>query len=234
MHFPVAAHEGRAALALPADALESPASRHSAGAVLKAGVLLAGLIAAGMTLKYLGHDILSGAAPTLSGTVLLVAGGSLLTAAGVPRQAVAFAGGYAFGAWRGGAFAMAAQMLGCVADFWWARAVARDWARRRLRGRLARLDSFLAARPFTATLTLRLLPIGNNLALNLLAGVSGLRAWPFLAATLIGYTPQTAIFALAGSGIHLDRGSQMSIGIGLFAASAALGALLMKTSAAAS
>jgi uncharacterized membrane protein YdjX (TVP38/TMEM64 family) len=219
-------------LAQPADALNASASHQTASAVLKGGVLLAGLVAAGLALKYLGRDILAGAVPTPAGTAMLVAGGGVLTAAGVPRQAVAFAGGYAFGAWRGGALALAAQMLGCGADFWWARTIARDWARGRLRGRLARLDRFLSARPFVATLTLRLLPVGNNLALNLLAGASGLRTWPFLAATLIGYLPQTAIFALAGSGIHLDHGTQLALGLILFAASATLGAMLLKTSSA--
>jgi uncharacterized membrane protein YdjX (TVP38/TMEM64 family) len=158
----------------------------------------------------------------------LLGAGAALTALGVPRQAVAFAAGYGFGAWRGGALAMAAQMLGCCADFWWARAVAREWAVRRLRGRLARLDAALAARPFLATLTLRLLPVGNNLLLNLLGGISGLRARPFLAATLIGYVPQTAVFAVAGSGVHLDRSVQLTAAAVLFAISAALGLVLLR------
>jgi uncharacterized membrane protein YdjX (TVP38/TMEM64 family) len=166
----------------------------------------------------------------LSGALTLLGAGAALTAFGVPRQAVAFAAGYAFGAWRGGALAMAAQMLGCCADFWWARAVARDWAVRRLRGRLARLDAVLAARPFVATLTLRLLPVGNNLLLNLLGGISSLRAAPFFAATVIGYLPQTAVFALAGSGVHVDRWVQLAAAAALFAISAVLGGVLLRQS----
>ncbi len=206
---------------------EAPAS---AGAgLLKGLVLLAGLLAAGYAARLAGAGLLTHAKATWQGGAALVAAGALLSAAGVPRQAVAFAGGYAFGVWQGGALALLAQMLGCLADFWVARVLARDWARRRVNGRLAWMDRFLSARPFTASLTLRLLPVGNNLALNLLAGVSALPAWPFLAATLLGYVPQTLVFALAGSGVHVDRAYQIGLATALFAGSAGLGLVLLKT-----
>ena len=200
------------------------------GALLKGACLLAGLLAVGYAARLLGTGLLAHAAPTWRGAGALVMAGALLSAAGVPRQAVAFAGGYAFGAWQGGTLALLAQMLGCVADFWFARSVARDWATRRMTGRLALLNRRLSAQPFTASLTLRLLPVGNNLALNLLAGVSAMPAWPFLAATLLGYLPQTLVFALAGSGVHVDRGYQIGLAGALFAASALLGFLLLKAS----
>jgi uncharacterized membrane protein YdjX (TVP38/TMEM64 family) len=215
-------------LARPAEA--------AAGPPLWRGLLLLGaLVAAGFAAHALGGGSLGGAAlagapPTVRGALVLVGAGGLLAAVGLPRQAVAFAGGLAFGAWRGGALALAAQMLGCALDYGWARALARDWAVRLLRGRLARAERFLAARPFAATLTLRLLPVGNNLLLNLAAGVCGLRAAPFLAASLLGYLPQTAIFALAGSGTQVDRRLQLVVGAALFAASAALGTVLLRRS----
>ncbi len=211
---------------------DAPASAGAGAALLKAAALLAVLLAAGYLARGLGAGLLTHAAPTSAGAIALVAAGALLTAAGVPRQAMAFAGGYAFGVWNGAALALLAQMLGCAADFWFARRIGRGWATRRLAmarsGRLARLDRFLAARPFTASLTLRLLPVGNNLALNLLAGMSAMPAWPFFAATLIGYVPQTLVFALAGSGVHVDRSYQVGLGAALFAASALLGVALLK------
>jgi uncharacterized membrane protein YdjX (TVP38/TMEM64 family) len=205
-----------------------PAPPSTAGeSIAKAALLLAGLATAGLALRWLGTGFLT-ARPTSGGAALFFAVAAILVAVGLPRQVVAFAAGYAFGAWRGGFLALAAQMLGCAADFWWARLVARGWATRHLRGRLARIDRLLAARPFTATLTLRLLPVGNNLLLNLLAGLSGLRASPFLLASLIGYLPQTAIFALTGSGTHVDRGLQLGLGAALFVLSALLGLGLLK------
>jgi uncharacterized membrane protein YdjX (TVP38/TMEM64 family) len=195
--------------------------------VLKGFLMLAGLVAAGFAARRLGAGLLASATPDATGAAVLVGAGALLTAAGMPRQAVAFAGGYAFGAWRGGALALVAQMLGCLVDFWWSRAVARDWVTRRIARRLARLDRLLTGHPFTATLTLRLLPVGNNLVLNLLAGVSGLRAGPFLAATLIGYLPQTAVFALAGSGVHVDHSMQLAVAGALLVGSGVLGWVLL-------
>jgi uncharacterized membrane protein YdjX (TVP38/TMEM64 family) len=198
------------------------------GAALGRGaLLLGGLVAAGFALRFVGLQPPS-VRPSPMGAAMLIVTGALLTAVGVPRQAVAFAGGYGFGVAEGVALALTAQIIGCAADFWWARAVARDWAVRRLHGRMARLDRVLAARPFTATLTLRLLPVGNNTLLNLFAGASGLRPAPFLLASLAGYLPQTIIFALAGSGVQIGRGVKLGIAAALFAASAGLGAYLLR------
>lgn len=196
-------------------------------------LLLAGLVLAGLALRALGLDGQVAEAgrhgPALF--VLLAAGACAL---GVPRQLAAYAGGLAFGFWAGAALSLAAMVLGCVADFAWARLVARDWARGRLAAagnrssRAARLDAFLAANPFTATLTLRLLPVGNNLALNLLAGVSGVAAGPFVLASALGFVPQTAVFALLGGGVRVEQGAQVAVAVALFAASAALGWRLLR------
>ncbi len=199
--------------------------------------LLAGLLAAGLAVRQipglspqalLGRWV-TGHGPL--GALAFVAGGGALCALGLPRQAVAFAGGLALGAWPGAALSLLAMLAGCALDFAWARVLARDWARRRLRGRWARLDAFLAANPFTATLTLRLLPVGSNVALNLLAGTSGVAFAPFLAASALGYLPQTAVFALLGAGTRVDRTAQLWLGMALFAASAALGLGLLRRGA---
>ena len=195
-------------------------------ALLAAGLLLVGFMLRGG----MEHRLLDPAAiaPGAAGKAGFVLAGALLCAVGVPRQAVAFAGGYAFGAPGGALLSLAAQMLGCGADFVWARLLARDWARRRVGGRLARLDAFLAAHPFSATLSLRLLPIGSNILLNLLAGVSGIAAPPFLAATLLGYLPQTVIFALLGGGVQVGHAAQVAVAVILLAASLGGGLLLLR------
>ncbi|WP_426959141.1 TVP38/TMEM64 family protein [Muricoccus radiodurans] len=168
----------------------------------------------------------------LWGEAIFLAVGTAAAAAGLPRQAVAFLGGYAFGAPLGVALSLVAQLVGCAVSFGWARMIGRDWAARRLSGRLGRrlrpLHDRLAAHPFSSTLALRLLPIGNNLALNLLAGLSGVRLLPFLAGSAIGYVPQTAVFALLGDGVAVDRTAQLAMGAGLFAVSVALGFLLLR------
>jgi uncharacterized membrane protein YdjX (TVP38/TMEM64 family) len=169
---------------------------------------------------------------TLWGESAFVVVGAAAAAIGIPRQAVAFLGGYAFGPLTGGLLGLAAQVLGCAASFFWARLVGRGWAERRMAGRFGRrlrpLRDLLAGSPFGATLALRLLPVGNNLALNLLAGVAGIRALAFIAASALGYLPQTAIFALAGAGVAVDREGQLLLAGALFLGSAAIGYWLLR------
>jgi uncharacterized membrane protein YdjX (TVP38/TMEM64 family) len=207
-------------------------------ALLKLLVLAGGLAAAGLLLRSFG------AAPGtdwadrnlrgqgLSGELLLLAVGTALTAVGVPRQAVAFLGGYAFGAAMGSLLGLLATLLGCALSFLWARLVARDWAERRLAGRFGRrlrpLRDALAENPFGATLALRLLPIGNNLALNLLAGMAAIPLLPYLAASALGYLPQTLVFAFLGKGVRVDGAWQLALAAGLFVISVGIGYWLLR------
>ncbi len=207
-------------------------------ALAKLAIMIAGLVGAGLLLRMLG------AAPGtdwvdqhirddgLRGEAVFLLIGVALTAAGAPRQGIAFLAGYAFGALIGTALALIAQLGGCAVAFAWARLIGRGWAERRLAGRfghrLRPLRDQLAGAPFSATLALRLLPIGNNLALNLLAGMSGIAVLPFLAASALGYLPQTIIFALLGKGIRVDGVWQLSLAAVLLAGSIAIGFWLLK------
>jgi uncharacterized membrane protein YdjX (TVP38/TMEM64 family) len=84
----------------------------------------------------------------------------------------------------------------------------------------------LAARPFIATLTFRLMPVGSNVLLNLAAGLSSVRALPFLAASLIGFIPQTVIFAMIGRGSAPSHMNVLAVGVVMFLLSAGLGIFL--------
>lgn len=201
-------------------------------------LLAAGLLAAGALLRQMGGVPGTGWVDRsirdegLWGELVFVLMGAALTAAGVPRQSVAFLGGYAFGTVLGSALGLVAQLLGCAASFFWARLLGRPWAERRMQGRfghrLRPLRDVLRADPFAATLALRLLPVGNNLALNLLGGMAGLAAGPFLAASALGYLPQTVVFALLGKGIRVEGAWQLALGIGLFGLSILIGLLLLR------
>ena len=207
-------------------------------ALLKLAILAAGLAAAGLLLRGIGLAPGTGwvdewvLGQGLLGDAVFVAVGAAATAAGAPRQGVAFLGGYAFGALEGTALALVAQVAGCAISYGWARAVGRGWAERRLAGRfghrLRPLRDVLAGSPFNATLALRLLPVGNNLALNLLAGMAAISPWPFLAASAVGYLPQTVVFALLGKGIRVDGAWQLALAAGLFVVSAVLGLVLLR------
>ena len=194
-------------------------------------LLLAGLTGTGMALHAAGlRGLVASAGQHGPFAYLLI--GTAACAVGVPRQIVAYAGGLAWGFWPGAGLGLAAQLLGCAATLLWSRLIARRWAERWLRrresSRIARLDAFLARNPFTATLTLRLLPVGSNPLLNLLAGVSAVPVAPFLAASALGYLPQTAIFALLGGGVRVGRDAQVALAAALFALSLLLGAALLR------
>jgi uncharacterized membrane protein YdjX (TVP38/TMEM64 family) len=210
----------------------------AARTVARLALLVLGLVAAGLLLRALG------ATPGtdwvdryvrdqgLVGETVFVLGAAAATAVGLPRQAVAFLAGYAFGAAEGLILAMTGQMLGCALAYGWARAVGGAFVERRLAGRfgpkLRPLVGVLRESTFSSTLALRLFPAGSNLALNLLAGMAGAAALPFLAATLLGYLPQTLVFALLGKGIRVDGAWQLGLSAALLACSIALGLWIMR------
>ncbi|MCX2560679.1 VTT domain-containing protein [Acetobacter farinalis] len=162
------------------------------------------------------------------GRMVFLAGASVWCAFGLPRQAAGFAAGLAYGALEGIVLITAASTAGCVAGFFWARWGGRQWAQARLGARFARLDAMLSRQPFLSILTLRLLPVGSALLLNLLGGVSGMDVLPFTAATLLGGLPQNVVAVLLGAGVRVDALWQFLLGGALFAASGVLGLWLLR------
>jgi uncharacterized membrane protein YdjX (TVP38/TMEM64 family) len=161
-----------------------------------------------------------------AGEMLFVAVGALFTAVGLPRQLVAFLAGYAFGLIEGAALGLVASLLGCAGAFYYARLLGRDVVASRFPGRVRRIDAFIHDNPFSMTLLIRLLPVGSNVFTNLAAGVSSVRATPFLSGSAIGYIPQTIIFALVGSGITIQPFIRIGLGVALFVISGAVGVYL--------
>ncbi|WP_237938638.1 TVP38/TMEM64 family protein [Acetobacter senegalensis] len=162
------------------------------------------------------------------GRMVFVGGASLWCAFGLPRQVAGFAAGLAYGVGEGTVMITLASTLGCVAGFLWARWGGQAWARARLGARFARMDAMLSQQPFLSILTLRLLPVGSALLLNLLGGVSGMKLLPFVAATVLGGLPQNLVAVLLGSGIRVDAVWQGVLGGGLFGVSALFGMWLWR------
>ena len=159
----------------------------------------------------------------IEGDLIFFAVGALLTAIGLPRQLVAFLGGYGFGFVWGTALATAAAATGCIIAFFYARLMGRDLVKHRFQDRIKHVDDFLHDNPFTMTLLIRFLPLGSNLLTNLAAGVSSVRPLPFIAGSALGYVPQMLIFALAGSGVTLDPVFRISVSAVLFVLSGVIG-----------
>lgn len=164
----------------------------------------------------------------VTGELLFVAVGGLATAMAVPRNIISFLGGYAFGLAQGILLALLAEILGCLLTFSCARTIARRLVSARLGERVRRIEDFLAANPFSMTLLVRLLPVGNNFLTNMAAGVSRVRAVPFLLGSLLGYLPKTFVFALAGSGIDAGAHLRVAFAVVVLLISGAIGIWLYR------
>lgn len=164
----------------------------------------------------------------LSGELLYLGVAGLATALALPRHVVSFLGGYAFGVGLGTALALIATEIGCVLSFFYARAIGRPLMSARLAARTRRVEDFLAGNPFSMTLLIRLLPVGNNFLTNIVAGVARVPARPFLLGSLVGYVPQTLVFALAGSGVDLGTAPRIVIAVLLFVVSGVIGTRLYR------
>src|SRR5574340_116412 len=164
----------------------------------------------------------------LDGALLFLLMGGVCTAVGLPRQIIAFLGGYAFSVGLGTLFGALAALLGCMLSFGYARFFGKGLLRARLGERAGRFDRFIHDHPFAMTVLVRLLPVGNNLLTNLAAGISSIRPRFFFSGTLLGYLPQTLVFALVGSGVHIAPALKLGLAIGLFLLSGTLGVWLYR------
>lgn len=164
----------------------------------------------------------------VGGEILFLCVAGVATAVALPRHVVSFLGGYAFGVLPGVLLALVGTVIGCVVTFFYARVVGRPLVSARLGARVQRVEDFLAAHPFWMTVLIRLLPVGNNFATNLAAGVSRVPAIPFFLGSALGYVPQTLVFALAGSGVEVGAVWRIGIAVALFLVSGVIGAWLYR------
>ena len=164
----------------------------------------------------------------LNGQVIFLGAGAVLTALGFSRQAVAFMGGYAFGLAHGIGISLLATVIGCSLTFFYSRFLGREVISKWFSERTRHIDNFLSDHPFTMTLLIRLLPVGSNVLTNLAAGFSSVSGPIFIAASAFGYVPQMIIFALLGSGVHLDMWQNIGLSAVLFIASGIIGIYLYR------
>lgn len=159
--------------------------------------------------------------------VMYLGVGIVATAVGLPRQLVAFISGFAFGVVPGVLLSLFMAILGCAIAFSFSRRFLRKWLIRR-HGRLVEgLDKLTKHDAFWKIVMLRFQPLGTNLLTNLTAGVSQMPARLFLPASLVGYIPQMAVFALIGSGVRVGSSSQLAVSFGLLIVSVVLGLWLL-------
>ena len=164
----------------------------------------------------------------MTGVFLFVSLATALLSVGMPRQVVAFLAGYAFGFSEGLLYSTLAATLSCGLCFSISRLWARRWVNRRYPSKILKINRFLTGQTCLKTIVIRLLPIGNNLLTNVVAGVTTVRPMPFIVGSAIGYLPQMIIFSLMGKGVVVQSGWKMALSVILMGISSFLGVYLYR------
>jgi uncharacterized membrane protein YdjX (TVP38/TMEM64 family) len=151
--------------------------------------------------------------------LVFAAVGTGLVSIGLPRIILAAVGGAMFGVVLGTLWSTVAAALAILAPFLYSRHLGRELVARRMGRRLLRFDDLLGEHGFMVVMLIRLCPVGNNFLTNYLAGVTAIPLGTFLAASFLGYLPQSLIFALLGSGFTDHPHLRMWGGIALLVVS---------------
>lgn len=166
----------------------------------------------------------------LAGNLVFIALASLLTATGTPRQLIAFSGGYLEGVALGTVISTLATTVGAVLCYFVARLFLSPLIERGLFNRWPNIGRFLRQDTFRKTLIIRLSPVGNNMATNVLAGSSATPPLPFAAGSFLGYLPQMLIFSLTGAGVSVGSDLHIVAGLLLICVSIWLGVRMYRKS----
>ncbi|MFW5330285.1 TVP38/TMEM64 family protein [Hydrogenophaga sp. ZJX-1] len=150
-------------------------------------------------------------------------GAVVYTAAGGPRQVLAFACGYLLGGWWGGVLSSVLTGLGALLTMSVVRHTGFDWIRQRHSARIDVIRRVLAHDTWLWILIIRLMPVGSNLLTNIAAALAGLSRRAVLLGSLPGYLPQSLLFSYAGRGFALQDGSKLWVSLALLAVSSVLG-----------
>lgn len=162
----------------------------------------------------------------IEGLLAISLAGAIFTGIGAPRQLLAFVFGFALGGITGTLLSTMAAAMGATGCFALARWLLRASLTHRFGHRMGHFDELFQEQTMLKVLMVRLLPVGSNLATNLIAGCSGIRFLPFLIGSTLGYLPQMLVFALAGAGMGSANEYQLILSVALFILASMIGALL--------
>jgi uncharacterized membrane protein YdjX (TVP38/TMEM64 family) len=118
----------------------------------------------------------------------------------VPYGVIGGVIGSKYGPIVGTAINVAGSTIAAAGMFYWARYGFAEQAERLLnrKNKLGEFHRLMLRNPFLAVLVGRLIPIVPSPIINLYSGLSGMRALPFIAATITGKIPVMLVFAVIG------------------------------------
>lgn len=122
-----------------------------------------------------------------------------VTALSLPGAAVmTLAAGALFGLIEGAVLVSFASSLGALLAFWVARYLLRDWVEQRFAHRLQAINEGLNRDGVFYLFALRLVPAIPFFLINLLLGLTRMRAWTFYWVSQLGMLPGTVVYVNAG------------------------------------
>ncbi len=137
---------------------------------------------------------------------------------GVPQWALIAGAVVAFGPLYGFAYSWIAAMISATVDFMIGRAVGADRVRRFGGELVNRMISLVQRNGFVTSFTVRLVPTGPFLLVNMAAGVSGMTLPAFLGGTALGIIPKIAAVAFLGQSLlGALQGRPVAFGLGMIA-----------------
>lgn len=147
---------------------------------------------------------------------------ALVTILPFPRTVFTLSAGLLFGAWLGIAIAVAASTLSAVLALYLVRAVGRDAVWERISNpTIRRVDERIARRGWLAVGSLRLIAFVPFSVVNYCCGVSSIRFFPYVLATLGGVLPGTVGIVVLGDALTGETNpallvlSAVCIGLGI-------------------
>jgi uncharacterized membrane protein YdjX (TVP38/TMEM64 family) len=132
---------------------------------------------------------------------------------GVPQIALIAAAVVAFGPVLGFAYSWIGTMVSASIGFGLGRAVGAALLARYSGEGVQRFVKLIARNGFLASLVVRLVPAAPFVAINMAAGVTGMRLTSFLAGTAIGIVPKILLTVMAGNSVVRARGEAMVINL---------------------
>ena len=147
------------------------------------------------------------------GNLVIIFSSMIFIAIGGPKQVIALLLGYLYYIYLGVFFTLVVCVISAALNYTVAYFLLTNTLFRRFPKRMQKFNAFASRSPFLKILLLRLFPVGNNVVTNILSGCVRVPVVPFFTASLIGYLPQTIIFALAGAGIQSPSNEMLYLSI---------------------
>jgi uncharacterized membrane protein YdjX (TVP38/TMEM64 family) len=144
------------------------------------------------------------------------------TALGGPRQLLALTCGWLMGGLAGALLSTVLTGFGALVAIWCVRTVGMAWMQERHGERVALIGRLLAQDTWLWICTVRLMPVGSNLATNIAVGLARLNMPAVFWGSLLGYLPQMLMFSFAGAGVALHDEQQLWISLLMLVLSTAL------------